>query len=563
MKYFQAKIIIIVFYTAVFLGGSLSLKSQTPQREEITVIAPYEPTLPDVTKINLQPKIEASESKLPPLEISITPVKMNVLHSIEHLQEATPPAEKINTIYRNHIRAGLGNYLTPYLEFNAGSLRNQDYLLNMHFRHISSIGKIKNYGHSTFADNMLRLSGRRFFKRITLGTELNYDHQVLHHYGFLKAEFPDSVFETSKDQLRQRFNHAGISLLAQSNYKEPENIHFEGSLSYDFIHDIFETSGHRFKGNAHLNTMYKLFRTNDNQNIGINAGIDSYNNTDSVKTSKNTLIQLQPYLKFKYQEYEIKAGLGLAFDSDSSIHFSIYPLAEGRLQLIENKAGIFVGIDGEKQANSFHNLVQQNPFVQSVLEYRSSSMKLRFYGGFQASIGKHLDMTIRGSNTIMSDMPLFVNDTIAPFNRFTVVYDDLNIVQGKFAATFSLSQKLRIVTGFDIFHYTTDNQTKAWHMPSLKTYFDGWYNYSEKLAFRGSLHINGKSWANVWNSNLSKFEEKQLDSWVNLSLGATYRFSDQLHFFLDARNLTADRHFYWYNYPSQRLNIMAGAGFSF
>lgn len=563
MRYFQVETIISLFFIAVLTLGSHRLKSQTPQREEITVIAPYEPTLPEVTKINLQPKIEASETKLPLPEILVTPVNMNVHHNIEHLQEAAPPTEKVNTIYRNHIRAGLGNYLTPYLELNAGSLRNQNYLLNMQFRHLSSLGKIKNYGHSTFGDNMLRLSGRRFYERITLSTELSYDHNVLHHYGFLKAEFPDSVFNTSKDQLRQRFNQAGITFLAQSNNTEPESLHYNGSLSYDFINDVFETSGHRFEFYTHLNTMYKLFRTNDNQHIGLKIGFGNFSSSDSVKTSKNTLIQLQPYLKFKYQEYEIKAGLGLAFDHDSSLHFSIYPMAEGRLQLVENRAGIFVGIDGEKQANSFHNLANQNQFVQSVLEYRSSSMKLRFYGGFQASVGKHLDLTIRGSNTIMGDMPLFVNDTIAPFNRFTVVYDDLNIVQGKFAATFSLSQKLRIVTGFDVFHYTTEHQTKAWHLPSLKTYFDGWYNYSEKLAFRGSLHINGKSWANVWNNNLVKFEEKELDPWVNLSLGATYRYTDQLHFFLDARNLTSDRHFYWYNYPSQRLNIMAGAGFSF
>ncbi len=563
MRYLQIKTAITIFFAAAFIVGSYNVEAQLPQKEEITVIAPYEPTVPEVLKINIQPKIEIGESKLPALEINPEPVKMNILHNIEPIQEAAPPPDSIKTIYRNHIRAGFGNYITPYLELNSGTLRNQNYLLNLHFRHISSLGKIKNYGHSAFSDNMLQINGKKFFERFTLGSKIKYDREVVHHYGFLKAEFPDSVYNTSKDQLRQRFNQTGFAITTQSNNKNLQGFQYDGSLSFDFINDLYETKGNQIEFKSQLNSFFRLFRTNDRQNLGMNIGIGNYNTTDSVKTSKNTLIQLQPYMKFKYQEYEVKIGLGLAFDNDSSMHFSIYPLAEGRLQLVKDRVDVFVGIDGEKQANTFQNLVQQNPFLQSVLDYRNSSTKLRFYGGLQSSIGKHLDFTIAGYNTIIDNMPLFINDTIAPYNRFIVVYDDLNIVQGKASVSVSLSQQLRISTGFVISSYTTDNQIKAWHLPAFKTYFEGWYNYSEKLAFRGSVYSHGKSWTNVWNSNLNRQEETEIKPWVNLSIGATYRLNRQLHFFIDARNIITGRHFYWYNYPSQRLNVMAGAGFSF
>ncbi|MBE0660836.1 MAG: hypothetical protein IH597_00060 [Bacteroidales bacterium] len=542
---------------------SPEIQAQTPHKEEITVIAPYEPTLPDVVKINLQPRIETEEISMPPVVISITPQKINVTHSTEAIQEASPANERLSTIYRNHIRAGIGNYLTPYIEFNAGSLRNSKYLLSTQVRHLSTHGKIKDYGHSAFSDNLVRVSAKRFFDELTLETEARYDHNVLHHYGFLAAEFPDTVFNTSKEHLRQRFNQAGLYIKANSNNKNQEGLHYAAQLGYGFINDLFETTEHRFEFGSDVKSSFSLMRTDDKQNLGLKLDIGSFKTTDSLKVWNNTLVQVQPYYRFKYQEYEIKVGLGLAFDTDTSTHFRLFPIAEGRLQLVEDRLAVFVGIDGKVQKNSFSSLVEENPFLHSALEYRNTDHKLRFYGGLQGSAGKRIDITASIANSTIGDIPLFVNDTLPPHNRFNIIYDNMNLVHGSISGTYAISQQLRINTGFDIFHYSPDREEKAWHKPSFTSFFEGWYNYSDKLAFRAGLHANGKSWAKVRNETTNLFEALEIKPWLDLSLGATYRYSDQLHFFLDARNLTAGRHFYWYNYPSQRMVVMAGAGFSF
>jgi hypothetical protein len=555
---------LIILLLSVLLLSTAILQAQTPHREEITVIAPYEPTLPDVFKINLQPTIEAVEVSMPPVSISIFPQKLNVKHSTEPVQEASPPTQQQAVIYRNHIRGGFGNYATPYLEFNAGSLRSSDYLMNLQLRHLSSYGKIKEYGHSTFSDNLARASVKKFFDRFTLGAEARYDHNVLHHYGFLTAEFPDSLYNTSKDDLRQRFNQAGASISASSNNKEREGFHYDAQFAYGFINDLFETTENRFELSSDLKTSFRLMRSDDKQDLGLKLDVDGYKTADSLQTWNNTLVQVQPYFRFKYQEYQIRVGLGLSFDNDTMMHFRLYPLAEGSLQLVPKRLAVFVGIDGKTEKNSFYSFVNENPFIQSVLEYRNTTHKLRFYGGLKGSVGKRLDYTLGGSNTIVGDMPLFVNDTMAPHNRFHVLYDDINLVNGNISATYSISQELRISAGFDIFHYSPDKEEKAWHKPSFKAVFEGWYNYSDKLAFRGGINAYGKAWARVRSEdNPLLFEAHELKPWVDVSFGATYRYTDQLHFFLDARNLTAGRHFYYYNYPSQRLNILAGAGFSF
>lgn len=561
----NAKIISISMVSLVtgFCLYILPVQAQTPHREEITVIAPYEPTLPEVFKIKLQPRIEVEEISIPPVNISINPQKLNVQHRTEPIQKAALPTEYPDVIYRNHIRAGFGNYTTPYIEFNAGNLHNPNYLLNLQVKHLSSHGQIKNYGHSAFSDNLARVSAKKFFDRFTVGAKARYDRNVLHHYGFLTADFPDTIFNTSENDIKQRFNRFGASITANSNNKDREGFHYDAQLDYGFINDLFETTENHFGFRTDLNTSFRLMRTDDKQSLGIKLNVDNYKTTDSLQTWNNTIVQVHPYFLFKYQEYEIKAGLGLAFDSDTSLHFRLFPMAEGRLQLVQNRLAVFVGVDGKVQKNSFYSLANENPFIHSALEYRNTTHKLRFYGGLQGSIGKRLDYAISGSHTIIGDMPLFINDTIAPHNRFNVIYDDMNLVHGSLSATYSISQQLRITTGFNISNYSPDNEEQAWHQPVFRTFFEGWYNFSEKLAFRGAVNAYGRSWAKVKNTDTGLFEARELKPWVDLSLGATYRYNDKLHFFLDARNLSARRHFYWHNYPSQRLNVMAGAGFSF
>ena len=553
---------ILVVASASFLIFQQAV-AQAPHREEITVIAPYEPTIPDVFKINIQPKIEAEEITIPQVVISITPQKLNVTHSTEPVQEAPPPAERQQEMFRNHIRGGFGNYTTPYLEFNAGSLRNPDYHLNMQLRHLSSWGQIKDYGHSAFSDNLARVSAKRFFENLTLGADVHYKNNLLHHYGFPVTDFPDTVFNTAKDDLKQRFNQAGAIITAKSNNKNREGFHYQTSLGYGYTGDLFETKEHRFELESDVKASYMLFRSDDKQSLGLKLNAARYQLTDTLQKWNNTLITAQPYISFRYQEYEIRAGLQLAFDTDTTTHFRLFPVAEGRLHLVKNRLAVFVGVDGSIEKNAFNSIAMENPFIHSSLEYRNTLNKFRFYGGLQGSAGKRFDYKTSVSNTIAGDVLLFVNDTLAPFNRFLVIYDDMNIVQGHLSASYTISQRLRINGGFDVFHYSPENEDKAWHKPAFKGYLESRYTHNEQLAFRASLNASGKSWARVFDSNTRLFEEMEIKPWIDVSLGATYRLNDQLHFFVDARNITAGRHYYWYNYPGQRLHVMAGAGFSF
>jgi hypothetical protein len=51
-------------------------------------------------------------------------------------------------------------------------------------------------------------------------------------------------------------------------------------------------------------------RSDDKQSLGMKLDIEGSKTTDTLQTWNNTLVQVQPYFRFKYQEYQIKAWPG-------------------------------------------------------------------------------------------------------------------------------------------------------------------------------------------------------------------------------------------------------------
>ena len=58
-----------------------------------------------------------------------------------------------------------------------------------------------------------------------------------------------------------------------------------------------------------------------------------------------------------------------------------------------------------------------------------------------------------------------------------------------------------------------------------------------------------------------KFQPKLLTGIVDANLGAEYRYSKMLSFFVNINNIANTRYYRWEKYPNQRFNLMAGLTF--
>ena len=56
---------------------------------------------------------------------------------------------------------------------------------------------------------------------------------------------------------------------------------------------------------------------------------------------------------------------------------------------------------------------------------------------------------------------------------------------------------------------------------------------------------------------------EELKSKIDINLAANYNYNTKLSFFIELNNIAYQRYFNYYNYPSQRIVLMAGAKYAF
>jgi outer membrane receptor protein involved in Fe transport len=120
-------------------------------------------------------------------------------------------------------------------------------------------------------------------------------------------------------------------------------------------------------------------------------------------------------------------------------------------------------------------------------------------------------------------------------------------------------------------HYKT-NQEYAWYKPAYEFGFTGRYDMQNKIVITTKVVVNGPVWASVpvhdplfdgMGPAPYVFISEKLKGWTDLNLGAEYRFTKALSFWLNFNNLTNNKYYRWNNYRSYGINLLGGVSYSF
>ena len=113
------------------------------------------------------------------------------------------------------------------------------------------------------------------------------------------------------------------------------------------------------------------------------------------------------------------------------------------------------------------------------------------------------------------------------------------------------------------------DQAEPWNLPPYQLTLGGQYSLREKLIVKLDAVLMGKRkafspvWSSVQDPSPDRTEVVELNGFVDLHLGAEYRYTKRLSVFLQASNLSASRYERWYRYPVQRTLLIGGAGDAF
>lgn len=562
------KVFLVLLFVTGF--GFTGWSQEVSETEEITVVAPYQPSVSDAFKINVSPRIPEEKLKKPDFDYSIEAKTIQTPVSLDPIKPAKIMGESVNKLYRNYAKIGLGNYWTPLFEFYANKLRSKKNAFGVYVKHLSSSGTIKDYAFPGTSNTAVSAYGKKFMKNQTLSLEVDYNRKGAHFYGYRPGEFPE--LDLTKKDIKQSYNRFGFNAGIESNHTRGKKVNNETNLSYYYLFDRYDATEHKIRIDERLNKQFEFFEFSEMEKLGLDMSLDYYLNKDTVTDHNTGLIRIDPYYTLMFDQYSFKIGVRTDIEMDSSNKVHVYPMVAIEVKVIKDALRTYAGIYGETNKNSLKSFSDENPFIISTIEKGFSNNKLSQFGGIRGRLTKYLDYNLSFVNSTIENMPLFVNDTVSGlgeglYNQFTVVYDE-KVKYSRIIAEFGFHYKDKfnaLLRGKYNSYFMTDEE-KAWHKPGLEISLSADYSMQDKILLKAELMTRSKMYAKGYELNADNemiVKALEIDPMIDLNLGVEYRYSKVLSGFLTLNNILGQRYYDWYNYPSFRFNMMLGITYSF
>lgn len=534
--------------------------SSFAQKDTVRVFTPYQPLISDAFKININPVISDTATEKIKLNYTILNRKAETSFNVEPIKAVKIGDATVPKLYPFLIKAGFGNYTTPYGEFFYNSLQSKTYSFGAHIKHISSYGKLKNYGYPGFSNNQIELYGRKYFSKHVLSGNLGYDRNVVHYYGFKPDDFASLP---SKNDIKQRFSLITATVHLNS-LVNPDSLKLNHSidLSYYNLMDKYGCNENNIFLGADVNKELRLIKITKSQVIGMGAKVDYYFNKDSLVNQNSGIISLLPYIRTKFKAFTFNIGMDATLETDTNTLFHIYPIADVQFNIVRDILILYGGVKGGMKSNSFRSLTDENPFMTGMAPMHPTNEKLAIFAGIRSNISKELSAHAWASYTFTHDLPLFVADTNNEFeNKFTLIYDDANILQIRGEIGWQKAEKIYLRIGGDFWNYDMKNEMKAWQKPYFDFFVNFRYNIASKIILTADLYAYSDRWAKRYTSNT--IAPIKLKAWVDGNIGIEYRYSKILGIFLKVNNIGSSRYQKWHNYPTYGINILGGLSYAF
>lgn len=532
----------------------------------------YNPVIADVKKIDVRPMPFDSIVPAQPLNYQMIPVRYEVPARVD-----TIAAAKVNVqatqekLYKGYVKAGFGLYTTPLAELYYDQTRDRDRSFGLHMKHLSSNGGIDDVGPSDYGHNRIEGHYTSFLPHHEVGGSVVYDRRRVNYYGFDPVAFDTlGLAEPTSSELKQFYNDIGFAARVKSLYRDSTKIaHVVGM-------EVHTYSNREKSSETNLRLTADLSKEDGTETYSAGVLID--NNAYRGKPAEDladlrqngTLIGLTPAVSTTGDKYVVKVGVGMYLDAMGKTTFHFFPSAYLSYSLFGDMLVPYAGVDGRRQRNSFRSLTQENPWLVAAPGLKNSSLMYDMHGGLRGSFSSTMGFDVRVSAMRWKDKPLYVNETVLSFgNAFVPVYDDVSVLDIMGQLNHAVGERVNVSGRIDIYTYDTDEQAEAWNLPPYEVSLIARYDLRDKLILKAEAQFMGRRRALV--NALSDMQtlvavdpvEVDLDGYMDLYLGAEYRYNKRLSVFLDVSNLSASKYERWSNYPVQRTLFLGGATYAF
>ena len=573
MKYLIPILLITVNCLLITVNPLFS--QQSKYNETVKIVADFTPTISDAFKINLNPRIEDTIVETPKLAYSINSVRMNTEFRIEPIKAIKLPTELQDKLYNSFLKAGFGNYITPYAEYFFNSTRSKDYNAGFHIKHLSSNAKegIKGYNNSKYSDNEASVYAKYFLTNHTIYGNVNFQRNMVHYYGHRTDSTNDKYKQLYKDSdIIQRYALIEFNGGIINTNHDSRRIDHELNFKLYNMADNYSARENNLSLNGFVSKNIAFMSSAKDQKAMISSELKYFQNNNDIVNTGGTDFKVIPQLLTDFDKVKIDLGLNFNIRADAASEFHIYPLINVDLNLVNEMLYAYAGVNGELKKNNLREISEENPFISSNTELNYTNNKFRFYGGIKGNVSKNISYNATLSNTNVHNMPLFVNEIDTAKNAknlFSLIYEDAQILNLKAEVSIQIGEKLGVMLRGNYFNYSMSDTIKAWEKPAYDLRFTTNYHYNDKLIlkadFTGLFEIYARAYdvKKVGSKKVVYQYAEKLKNIFDINLGAEYVLTNQLSAFINFNNLCFSSYKRWYNYPTQKFNVLGGISYKF
>lgn len=550
---------LIYLFSILMLLPFLSIaqdRTETGEIEEAEIVIRKD------RKITLPAAIRNFE-KIPQLPLVKAPSQQNYLfksydYGLKALSPSFKPVglrmnEKQKEISANYVKAGYGNYTTPFLEAYFGSLRSKDYVYNTYIRHLSSKNGPVFDENSGNSDTEVIVGGKYFNELNTISGSLNYTGSKVHFYGY------NPVLELDAESIERKYTDFSAKLgIEKTNKTEKGTYHF--MTDWSFFKDNLDARENNFAFDLGIG-----YSANEQLSLSI-QGIAAFSKREDAIAANRNYFNIRPRATYSGDIFTVSAGVNIADDNDKlpigmeeDEKLKIFPSARVTINPSSN-VSIYAGYEGDLEMNTFKKFANEMPFLEANFLLYNTEKSSDIFAGAEAELTKGIRLNAGFSMASLKRLPFFTN-SITDSARFEVLYDtdatDRVNVFGE--VVFEKPQVVRSSLRLDFYNYKLATLANPYHKPQFKATANITAKPIDKLTLTTDIYfIEG-----LYGLNRETNVETNMDDIFDLNFQGTYSFTEQIGVFLQLNNLFGKEYQRFLNYSNRGIQFLAGVSISF
>ncbi len=337
--------------------------AQEPNKKNTTTLdmtSSYKPVLRNAVKINLAATQLNPDGAIPKMNYQVP--AQNLFYSYQPISLKPLALQMDTNLYlglKNYLKVGFGNFSTPYISAGFSFGNGKTSLLNLYADYISSKGKIKFQDYSQIN---IKGAGSYFTAKNEIYGSATISQNDVYLYGYNHDSFPNYKKDDVKNQYQNISIKGGIKNTTLGDY----------GISYNPTLEVKSFTAKNKLGESTLKItapVEKRFGEIMSLKVEAKADITSYTTKNLISNLKisNNVFQLAPSLAYTSPQFNINAGVIPTWDNGNFVWLpNIY--AEAHLQ--EKVFLIQAGWVGNYLKNTFSNLIETNPYLQTITQHK-------------------------------------------------------------------------------------------------------------------------------------------------------------------------------------------------